>query len=501
MAEHSMLALSVAFSHPVLSTDPKVLCAAACACKAWRAAVPQCGACNTVIKIKPEATLQRLCSFAQWFAKHAPLVKSITANCHHHLPNDSVHGLPWDQHVTAAQQLLQQALQLAAAWAALQTTAAACTPAAAPPQQQQLQQQHGLHMSSFSSNCLVRADLLAALPAHSLTHLELEFMHSTAPDSAALSAVLAQLSSLKHLELSSGNNNSPVSGRCLLGLSQLHQLTRLKLVGFWSDSEQPLQQLLAQPLALRHLHLDWQNSAQDLLPELNMAALKQLEELVCENELAEGSVLPSQLQQLQLTPYLGVTAGSLSPVTQLQQLRRIYLFVRVKEQEPLLRLAQLPALQHLAFDYCENYAAAAATAAAWLRLPQLCELQIGGADDSPNRVEMEAILAGIAASTQLTKLNLEVQANLREDGGVAEDVFIVAACARVARLLHLKDLYLSFDENESLRLGVGDALALTALTGLTRLSLCIGRSALGDYEATALACNLQQLRDLDLLHQ
>jgi hypothetical protein len=40
-----------------------------------------------------------------------------------------------------------------------------------------------------------------------------------------------------------------------VGPSQLKQLTSLKLHGKWSDSEQPLQQLLAQPLPLRQLYI------------------------------------------------------------------------------------------------------------------------------------------------------------------------------------------------------------------------------------------------------
>jgi hypothetical protein len=44
----------------------------------------------------------------------------------------------------------------------------------------------------------------------------------------------------------------------------------------------------------------------------------------------------------------------------------------------------------------------------------------------------------------------------------------------------------------------GDARALTALTGLTRLVLRGLGSGVGDVAATALACSLRQLRHLDL---
>jgi hypothetical protein len=44
----------------------------------------------------------------------------------------------------------------------------------------------------------------------------------------------------------------------------------------------------------------------------------------------------------------------------------------------------------------------------------------------------------------------------------------------------------------------GDALALSALTNLTRLNLSGMRAGVGDLAASALACSLKQLRHLDL---
>jgi hypothetical protein len=173
----------------------------------------------------------------QWLTKHAPLVKSITASRGVH--TSTVHGLPWEQHVAAVQQLLQQALQVAVLQAAVTAgkAAVACAPAA--PQQQQLQQQQqqqqrGLRLSSFATNCLVTPDTLAALPAHSLTHLDIDLEHSKPMDGTVLSAASAQLSSLQHLSLVNESQVS-VAGRCLLGLAQLRQLTLLKLCGNWGD--------------------------------------------------------------------------------------------------------------------------------------------------------------------------------------------------------------------------------------------------------------------------
>jgi hypothetical protein len=274
-----MLGLSVALDHPAISSDPKVLCAAACACKGWREAVLQSGACNTVITLDADKTLLQHCSFMQWLAKHAPLVKSITAvrRSITSVPGCTVHGLQREQHVATLQQLLQQALQLAASPA----------PAATAQQQQQQRQQRGLRLSSFTSNCLVAPGMLAALPAHSLTHLKFDVEHSKGLSGKVLAAALAQLSSLRHLNLEN-NSQKPVAGGCLSGLAQLKQLTTLKLLGNRSDSAQPLQQLLAQPLPLRQLHIRLCGRSKQQMPALNMAALVSLQEFTAFMELPEG---------------------------------------------------------------------------------------------------------------------------------------------------------------------------------------------------------------------
>jgi hypothetical protein len=253
---------------------------------------------------------------------------------------------------------------------------------------------------------------------------------------------------------------------------------------------QPLQQLLAQPLPLRQLHIDfWHRSSQDM-PALNMAALVRLQEFTAATVLPEGSVLPPQLQQLHLGAG-AVTAGSLSMVMPLQQLQRLTVMVYFEEQEPLLRLAQLPALQHLMLDYGDEDCAAA-TAAAWPQLPQLRELDVGDDNFCPSKVQMEAILAGIVPCSGLTRLQLGVHEVTREDG------LAVAACSRLTGLSRLKDLALTCEYGYGPWLAAGDALALTALTGLTSLIMTSHGSALGNLEANALACNLQQLCHLDL---
>ncbi|KAF6248735.1 hypothetical protein COO60DRAFT_1648566 [Scenedesmus sp. NREL 46B-D3] len=78
-----------------------------------------------------------------------------------------------------------------------------------------------------------------------------------------------------------------------------------------------------------------------------------------------------------------------------------------------------------------------------------------------------------------------------EEGEVPDPV---AACDSLAGLTNLRDLSFSAAAN----LLPGDALALTALTGLTRLVLAHLEHGVGDLAACALACSLKQLRHLDL---
>jgi hypothetical protein len=46
----SLLAVRVALDHPALSSEQRVLCAAACVCRDWRQAVQQCGVRNTHVQ-------------------------------------------------------------------------------------------------------------------------------------------------------------------------------------------------------------------------------------------------------------------------------------------------------------------------------------------------------------------------------------------------------------------------------------------------------------------
>jgi hypothetical protein len=226
----------------------------------------------------------------RWLSKHAALVSSITVTVRR--PRSA----EWDgfgrdckDHVEAFQQLLQSAMQLAATRPAVAAhTEAANQPPPPPPQQQLL----GLRLASFTG-FPGDSSILETLPAHSLKHLDLDFRHSSHIGGPALSAALARLSNLQQLRLSTTIDAVAIPGRCLSGVAQLSRLTSLQLAG-WSDHMQSLQLLLAQPLPLLQLHLEFFD-----LPVLDLSGLTQLTQLAMMNRV-EGSRLPNQLQRLHL---------------------------------------------------------------------------------------------------------------------------------------------------------------------------------------------------------
>uniref|UniRef100_A0A383WPB8 Uncharacterized protein n=1 Tax=Tetradesmus obliquus TaxID=3088 RepID=A0A383WPB8_TETOB len=334
--------------------------------------------------------------------------------------------------------------------------------------------------------------MLADLPAHSLTALDLEFQLSIGADGRALSALLARLSSLQQLRLSTVDGCVSIPGSCVAGIASLSQLTQLELAGSWKEVGEPLQQQLQQPLPLRRLKLRL-----PLPPRLNMSSLTSLQEFEMSSELRQGSVLPAQLQRLRLHD-----CSATSGVTALQQLQQLSLGVHFEDREQLLGLAQLPRLRLLALNYSAA-APAAATAPAWQQLPQLQELSVVFQYvDFPRAQQMEGILAGIMACTQLTKLELAVGHKLggqAADGAADDDadagrVFPIAVCDSLADLARLRSLTIPMPS----WMVPADALALTALTALTHLDLSGAGNGVDDLVASALACSLKQLRHLDL---
>jgi hypothetical protein len=317
---------------------------------------------------------------------------------------------------------------------------------------------------------------------------------------------------------------------CLRNLEHLSGLTKLNIVGYKDvqdkdDADTALQQLLSLPLPLplplpQQLHLEdsldsdsVEPSAQPAL-QLDMRRMTQLTQFTADVVLLEGSMLPQQLQQLELSQVH--TGPQLAVVMRLKQLTALKIGVQTQQQQLLLRLAHLPALQQLRLEY-QAAEAAAATAPTWVQLPPLREVcaRLG----HTTRQQMAAIVAGLAAATSLTGLTFQFKHTVgagglwagwqlqvaaaaaaaagaaAADGGADAAVEPLAVCASIAQLTELVCLDLNFNHTPMAR---RDALALTALMGLEHLGLSAANQGVDDVAATALAVKLTQLRHLDL---
>jgi hypothetical protein len=176
-----------------------------------------------------------------------------------------VHDIPVPQYKAALQQVMLQTLQLLAAKAEVAAARAAAASARQPPAgyaaAPAAANNAQLQLQSFTSNYLATPAVVHALPAHSLTCLELAAEHCAPVNGPVMAAALAQLSKLQQLVLINGEEDHAVPASCLAGLSCLTQLTALTLRGYWGEG---WQEQLAQPLQLRELTLQ-QEFAGDFL--------------------------------------------------------------------------------------------------------------------------------------------------------------------------------------------------------------------------------------------
>jgi hypothetical protein len=251
------------------------------------------------------------------------------------------------------------------------------------------QQQQPVRLPKISSITMAGdAAMLHVLPAHSLTHLSLQWLPCSS-SSATASTAFANLSNLQQLHLQA---SYPLQDPSSLwpGIGQLSQLTSLELdivvEEEWPWSRllptygiepeihgQALQQLLAQPLPLRVLRL----SSNRVLPRLNLSQLTQLQVFSgsCSGDWPEqlDAIFPPQIQQLELD--YEITSTDVDAVLELKQLQCLKVEVDCEEPPDLQRLTQLSALQHLSLAY-DNFMFGEYAAGEWPQLSQLCELAV-----------------------------------------------------------------------------------------------------------------------------
>jgi hypothetical protein len=276
----------------------------------------------------------------------------------------------------------------------------------------------------------------------------------------------------------------------LLGSKRQHlPLQRLCLEDLLGNRQQPPPQ--QQPQALRlpllqSLSLCFGAGIQ-LQPKLQMSGLSCLTELHISNStaLAPGSHLPVQLRKLVLNSGSEANFTNLR-LTALQQLQELFITMcEGLSVSSLKSLLQLQQLQSLALQYsCGT--AAAVTAAAWQQLPWLLELRIDfTANDACSCQEIAGTMAGLAAATSLTKLQLDCWVS---------NASSIEVCQQLAGLSDLQDLTISSATPGA----AGDAQHLSSLVGLTRLSLDSLWAGVGDFAAAVLMCSLTSLKALSL---
>lgn len=257
---------------------------------------------------------------------------------------------------------------------------------------------------------------------------------------------------------------------------------------------------------LRVLRLPVDDTYEDW-PPLDFSHMKQLQELINADSYQNCSCFfevhfPVQLQRLHFGDMY--YPHQLDAVGQLQQLQGLTFLCRLGDSsrgpppdmvQLLQPLMQLSALQQLSLHF-DRPKLAAAAAAVWPHLPQLRELAVRHLHELRFTEKLwNVFISGLAAATSLTKLELEaaVKQSVRCPGYSVPSA-PVAACGTVADLTNLRDLHIRCE----LCLLSCDALALTALTNLTRLVLDDLGAAVGDEAAAAIARSCRQLRHLNL---
>lgn len=395
-------------------------------------------------------------SFAGWLAKHLGMVSQLSIS-HNEISCNTR---------TDAAALLETAKQIVQF--AVTTAAAAASAAGAP-----------LHLCAYTSLLPVTTGVLAALPAATLTRLDVSI------DSGIFSAEFSKLSSLQRLGVRLLRTET--SDSCLQGLGKLTQLTQLSLYNVANKSNM---QLL--PTQLQRLELQYTTGPTS---SLTSAAKADLQHLTCLRHLkleavrlAAGSSLPSNLLSLDLEaqfPAEGVIGlGSLHQVTSMVLegcgLRRSH----VQELQQLTQLIHLSLGMRVQPDERPME-----VAAAWHQLP-LCDLRL--TSNLAKAAEVQQLMRHIAEATKLTGLQINISkvANAEAHG--------LAVCEHLKSLQQLRSLDMCIDQPQTFKMQ--DAQHLSALTALTSMDLCYGGCGPGVDASTLclLAVSLTQLRVLSI---
>jgi hypothetical protein len=462
-------------STPLVSSDLKTVCNLLQTCKSWRVALQHCAAGNLHLSIgeswRQLKQIQSIALLCEWLRQHGGLVSGIEYRAPSAVEERGAYFDIVEQLLVSS--LQEPAAAAAAAKAAAGAGAAAAASAAAPA---------ALQLRSFSTDMIRSPALLRALPAATLTRLDLQhsicWRNDLNLNSSSIAAGLAQLGGLRSLSL-----YGSAGPACIAAVGQLAQLTHLDLdcvehQGAGSCSLQLLPPQLQDLIVAVNLASDIEDSTAEVALA-HITALRNLD-LDLYFSAAAGSSVPTSLTALTLSLQRETDAAdSLQHlgVLHLQQLQKLHLKSSLGEPELLTTLTALTMLE-LSYDNI-NYAARAAPF--WQRLSALHTLDLESTHGRLGPAESLALLQSLAAATSVKELSTR---------GIAHES--VQLCAHLAKLTQLQALTLA-------RVGArrADLLQLTALTNLTKLHL-YPVNALGDIAASALVLSLKGLQELEI---
>lgn len=457
----SLEVLAVVLQHAAVAANQRIVCTLLQVCKAWRAAVQQSASGLLSVQYVWKGSigqLPKLLGFAGWLANHMGMVSQLSI---YHQGLSSTNRADAAALMESAKQILPFGVQTAAAAAASGLGA--------------LQ-----HLHTYISSIPATAGLLAALPAATLTQLELRI------DSISCPVTLSMLSNLQRLCLTP--LRAQTTNSCLQEIGRLQQLLHLEMWNVGPDADM---QLL--PTQLQQLQLVYYGGyrGSPVTPAATVTAdLQHMTCLQClrleAGRLSAGSSLPCNLQSVSLQARL--PPEGLVGLDSLHQVSSMQLEGCGMRSDQIRDLQRHTSLTHLSLGM-QLDANAMQSAAYWHKLP-LCVLRMA-ANTLPGG-QLHLLMSHIAAATQLTQLEISISdvLDLEAHG--------LAICERLVPLKQLRSLKLGIGQPYDF--SVQDAQHLAALTRLTSLDLC--RKGSGPYldapTISLLAVSLTQLRLLCL---
>jgi hypothetical protein len=241
--------LELVLQNPQTAFAAGEICSLLCSIKAIRKAAQQAGGpCSNILltgSTRYWNVVSRVASFAKWLPAHANLLGTLAEELDLDSTDEFDDG---DREQIAQHNVLDTILALSVQGIAASTTSS-CTGTAAAMAHQQQQQHQGQRppfaLRSFSSSIRHSSDVLAALPAATLTQLawDADVPQGDESQQTAMAGAVAHLTNLQRLDV-----GDSLGGVWLPVIAQLKQLTYLEIneLHAFVDEEQHLPENLVE---------------------------------------------------------------------------------------------------------------------------------------------------------------------------------------------------------------------------------------------------------------